>query len=163
MLRMVVSSVVVVMSLAWFAGCRSEQTSPVEARPAENVRVVEEHWPNGVLRVRREVVSAVDGTLINHGLYTQWYQDGTKEYESTYVQGQLHGVETAWHMNSRKRTEQHYEHGERHGPRYVWDEEGNKRGEEHYWQDKPDGTWTVWKKDGQIKWQSRFDRGKPLP
>ena len=145
------------------AGCQPGATRVSAARPAEDVEVVEQFWPNGTLRLRKHVLRMPDGTLVEHGTYTQWHVSGEKEYEATYIRGALHGVETAWHKNGRQRTEQHYVHGQRHGPRYDWDPEGRKRKEEHYFDDRPHGTWTVWKPDGQIKWQGRFEHGPPLP
>ncbi|MCK4341649.1 MAG: hypothetical protein KAY37_08000 [Phycisphaerae bacterium] len=145
------------------SGCRQgDRMTPTEQPPAL-VETVEEHWPNGMLRVRKEVVRAADGTFSNHGRYECWYDTGQKEYEGFYVQGKLHGVETRWHKNGRKQTEQHYEHGLRQGPRRDWDDHGRLRKEEHYLDNKPHGTWTIRKENGEIKWRQRFDHGVPLP
>lgn len=149
--------------LSVLAACQPSGRSVSATRPADNVVIVEERWPNGTLRLRKEALKMPAGTLVEHGAYTQWYDNGQKEYEATYVHGALHGVETAWHKNGQKRTEQHYVHGKRHGPRYAWDPAGRKRKEEHYFDDQPDGTWTVWNADGKVKWQGRFDHGTPLP
>jgi antitoxin component YwqK of YwqJK toxin-antitoxin module len=132
------------------------------ARADQQREVVEEFWPDGKPRLRREVSRSPDGTLVNDGIYTRWYQNGLKEYQATYVCGELDGVETAWHQNGQKRTEQHYDHGLRQGVRRDWDEAGRLRREEYYFKDSPDGTWTIWKPDGSIEWQARFDHGKPL-
>jgi antitoxin component YwqK of YwqJK toxin-antitoxin module len=145
-----------------YAG-QTTPTSDTLDRPAESVELVEEFWPDGKLRLRRQVTRQADGTLLDHGTYTRWYQNGRKEYEATYVRGQLHGVETAWHENGEKRTEQHFDQGLRQGTRWDWDEQGRLRREERYLKDRPHGTWTIWKSDGTIKWQARFDHGKPLP
>ena len=145
------------------AGCTyGNRPAPMDPQ-VEKVDIVETHWPNGKLRVRKEVIRAPEGTLVDHGLYTQWYTNGRKEYEAVFVRGKVHGVETQWHRNGQKRTEQHYDHGLRHGPRYCWDQDGKKRKEEHYVKDQPDGTWTIWDKNGRIKWQGAFDKGVPLP
>jgi hypothetical protein len=129
-------------------------------RPAN---VDEERWPNGVLRLQREVLRQPDGTLVNHGTFTTWYDNGQKEYEGTYVRGQLDGLARSWHRNGQQWTEEHYAAGQRAGVRYAWDEKGVLRKEEHYVDDKPDGTWTVWDEKGKIKAQQHFNRGAPLP
>lgn len=145
------------------AGCtQSEQNAPA-IRPAENVQVVEEYWPDGKPRLRKQVRPNADGTLVDHGTCTQWHPNGQKQYEATYIDGQLDGIETSWHQNGQKWTEQHYVRGKRHGVRHSWDENGRMNSEEFYVDDKPDGTWTVWDSSGRVKWQGSFDRGTPLP
>jgi antitoxin component YwqK of YwqJK toxin-antitoxin module len=148
-------------------GCRQGAgpgpTSQPAMAPAPKVETIEEHWPNGQLKLRHEVQRKPDGALVDQGTYTTWYDNGQKQYEATYVQGKEDGVVTTWHRNGQKFTEQHYARGRREGARVVWDEEGNKRKEEFFVDDQPDGTWTQWKKDGTIEWQGHFDHGQPSP
>ena len=132
-------------------------------RHAEEVETVEEHWPNGQLRLRKQVVHEPDGTLADHGTYTSWYDNGQKEYEAVFVHGKKHGVVTRWHKNGGTWMEEHYENGKKHGATFVWDEAGRKRKEENYFDGRPHGTWTVWDASGRIKWQGRFDHGNPQP
>lgn len=141
--------------------CTQSDQKPGPASENSDVRIVEQHWPNGQLRLQKVVLTRPDGTEVDHGSYSCWYDDGNREYLAVYVEGQLQGVETQWHRNGQKRTEQHYDHGLRHGPRYCWDEQGNKVIEENYRHDKPHGMWTIWKPDGRIKWQQEFVDGLP--
>ncbi len=144
-------------------GDRTVSADQVAHQPVEKPEVVEEFWPDGQLRLRKQILLKPDGTSVNHGTYTRWHNNGRKEYEATYDHAKLHGVEIAWHKNGQKWTEQHYDHGPRHGVRRNWDEQGRLRGEEHYVKDRPHGTWTIWKGDGSIKWQGKYDHGTPLP
>ena len=143
------------------AGCRQATSEVSLERPAESTETVEETWPDGRLRLRRDVLRTADGTRIDHGTYTCWYDNGRKEYEATFILGKIHGSATRWHRNGQKAVEEHFVYGKRHGMRCTWDENGVKRKEEHHVDDKPDGTWTVWDKRGRVKWQGRFDRGVP--
>ena len=151
-------------TLCLSGGCRHGDKK-VSSKPLveEEVKTVEEHWPDGTIRLRKHVMRKPDGTLANHGPYTRWYNHGAKEYEAVFVHGEKHGIAGLWHQNGRKWTEGHYVHGQRHGGRYVWDESGLKRKEEHYADGKPHGTWTVWDKHGKIKWQGGYDHGVPRP
>ena len=149
--------------LCVFSACRQSGSPPPRSPAMEKPNVVEERWPDGKVRLHREVLRQPDGTLINDGTYTTWYDSGEKEYEATYVHGQLEGVAKSWHRNGRQWTEEHYVSGKREGVRYAWDESGLLRKEEHYVNDKPDGTWTVWDEKGKIKAQQHFNRGAPLP
>ena len=150
-------------SLCSLTGCAHGTRQSDCGFPQAKVETLEENWPNGKLRLRRHVQRNPDGTLVDHGTCTQWYDSGQKKYEAVFVRGKIHGVETQWHENGRKRVEQHYDHGLPHGPRYSWDEEGRKRKEEQYEKGKPAGTWTIWKKDGSIKWQRRYNRDTAGP
>lgn len=161
-LRLIVVVFTAVLVLA--AGCRvGDRSVSAKSSAEEVVETVEDYWPDGTVRLRRQVLRSPDGTLINHGSYTRWYDNGAKEYEAVFVRGAKHGIATLWHKNGRKWTEGHYVHGQRHGGRYVWDENGLKRKEEHYADGKPHGTWTVWDKHGKIKWRGGYDHGVPRP
>jgi hypothetical protein len=131
------------------------------AAPA-NVRTAQEYWPDGNLRLRKDVLDRPDGTAVNHGTYTRWYPSGQKEYEATFDHGRKHGRTINWHKNGQVWMEQYYQHGQRHGPGITWDADGNNRKEENHRHGRPHGTWTVWAKDGTIKWQGYFERGEPV-
>jgi hypothetical protein len=146
-------------------GCTSaDRDAPApraDAEPGPPVEVIEELWPDGQLRLRAETVLQPDGTRVNHGTYTRWHTNGNKEYEATYVHGEIDGVAFAWHKNGQLWTEEHYQRGIRHGIRRNWDENGRLRGEESYFDGKPHGTWTIWKGDGSVKWHGHFEHGRP--
>jgi antitoxin component YwqK of YwqJK toxin-antitoxin module len=149
------------MALGLVAGCQQPAREAQRAAPAAKAEVVEEHWPNGGLRVRKEVLRSRDGTLVDHGTYTGWYDNGQVEYHGMFVQGKVDGVATRYHRNGQKAVEEYYANGVREGPRYSWDESGVLRKEEHFADDQPDGTWTTWDGQGKIKAQQRFERGVP--
>ena len=71
-----------------------------------------------------------------HGKETKWYENGTKESEIEFRDGEPHGKFTYWSTKGVKRSE-----GE------------NRRGKLH-------GTFVKWRKDGQ-KWkEATFDKGR---
>lgn len=143
------------------AGCTHGARPASADRPGEQVQTIEQYWPNGKLRLRKQVLKTPDGALVNHGAYTRWHDNGRKEYEGVYVDGELEGVETTWHKNGQKWIEEHYVHGQRHGASYTWDDSGVKRGETHHVYGKPAGTWTTWDAKGKIKSQQRFEADPP--
>jgi antitoxin component YwqK of YwqJK toxin-antitoxin module len=151
------------LSAACAPGRRAAPADLKVEEPAPDVETVEEYWPNGQLRIRRQVIREPDGTLIDHGPYTSWYDNGQKEYEAVFVHGKKDGVVTRWHRNGQKWMEERYAHGKKHGTTYVWDEAGRKRKEENYSNGKPHGTWTVWDAEGRVKWQATFEHGRPQP
>lgn len=129
----------------------------------ENVETVEQHWPDGTLRLRKKVLSASDGNVVNHGTYVRWHDHGSKEFEVSYILGKKEGTATFWHKNGRKWIEEHYVAGQRHGVRRVWDESGRQRKEEQFANGKPHGTWTTWRENGEIQWQQSFEHGVLRP
>ena len=144
-------------------GCGQGARKPSPQGPPENVETVEQRWPDGTLRFRKQVLSTPEGEPVNHGPYMRWHKNGRKEYQAVFVHGKKSGTTTRWHMNGRKWVEQHYVSGRKHGLCRVWDENGVMRKEERYDDGKPDGTWTTWNKDGKVKWQGSFDHGRPGP
>lgn len=145
------------------AAPKNDEAVASPCKPDPETRVIEEDWPDGSLKLRRNVIDAPDGSLIDHGTYTKWHTNGQKAYEATYVNGKLQGVETSWHKNGERCAEAHYDHGLRQGTLRSWDMQGRLRKEENYASDKPHGTWTIWTADGKVEWQARFDHGAVLP
>jgi antitoxin component YwqK of YwqJK toxin-antitoxin module len=164
MLRTSLTSAAILAGVLYLsAGCSHTAPQPSADAPPDKTQTVEQYWPNGGLQLRREVLRAADGTLIDHGTYTRWHNNGRKEYEATFVQGKIHGVETTWHKNGQAWTETHYVDGQKHGARCIWNADGVKIKEEHYHDGKPHGTWTVWNNSGKIKAQQTYEHGQPKP
>jgi len=128
--------------------------------PIANVETVEEYWPNGQLRLRKEVLQREDGTLVDHGSFERWHDNGEKEYEALFVHGKKEGTTIRYHKNGRKSTEQEYKKGRRHGRSLTWDDSGRLVKEESWSEGRPHGTWIIWQ-DGKVKWSHTYDHGKP--
>jgi len=128
--------------------------------PAGNVETIEEYWPNGQLRLRKQVLRLEDGAVVDHGTFERWHDNGKKEYEAVFVRGKKDGTTIRYHKNGRKATEQEYSDGRRHGRSVTWNDSGAMVKEEHWANGKPHGTWTIWE-DGEVKWSHTYDHGKP--
>ena len=143
------------------AGCMKSAEKVSLSRSTENEDVVEQFWPDGKLRLRKEVLRKPGGTLVNHGAYVRWHDNGRKDCKLTFIRGKKHGSATLWHKNGQKWIEEHYIEGKKHGVRRVWDENGRNRKEEGWANGIPHGIWTTWKESGEIEWQQTFDQGAP--
>jgi antitoxin component YwqK of YwqJK toxin-antitoxin module len=128
--------------------------------PFANVETVEEHWPNGQLRLRKEVLRLEDGTVVDHGSFQRWHDNGKKEYEAVFVEGKKEGTTLRYHKNGRVSSEQEYRDGKRHGRSVTWNDAGEMVKEEHWMDGRPHGTWTIWQ-EGKVKWSHTYDHGKP--
>jgi antitoxin component YwqK of YwqJK toxin-antitoxin module len=61
-----------------------------------------------------------------HGLWTEWYSDGTKKFEGEYHEGTPHGAFTWWSENGEKRVEGRYTKGRKDGIWTTWNSSGRK-------------------------------------
>jgi antitoxin component YwqK of YwqJK toxin-antitoxin module len=61
-----------------------------------------------------------------HGLWTEWYPDGTKKFEGEYHAGIPNGVFTWWCENGEKRVEGRYTEGRKDGIWTTWNSKGRK-------------------------------------
>jgi hypothetical protein len=134
---------------------------PKESPQGEPGDILEEFWPDGSIRIRREVIRGEDGLPIDHGVYTRWHKNGLPEYETVYDHGRMNGRAIRWHMNGEKWIEELYVQGLKEGASRTWNEAGELVKEEQYAHGKPHGTWTVWKK-GVVRARSCFDHGAPV-
>jgi antitoxin component YwqK of YwqJK toxin-antitoxin module len=128
--------------------------------PGANVETVEEYWPNGQLRLKKQVLTLEDGGVVDHGRFERWHSNGMKEYEAVFVEGKKEGTTIRYHKSGKKATEQEYKNGERHGRSVSWNDSGEKVKEENWMDGKPHGTWTIWE-NGKVKWSHTYDHGKP--
>ena len=130
--------------------------SPILAQ----TKLVEEHWPDGRLQLRKHVLVLEDGRSVDHGKFERWHDNGEKEYEAVFVLGRKEGTTIRYHRNGRKSNQQEYRKGERHGRSVSWNEAGEKVKEENWYEGKPHGTWTIWE-DGKVKWSHTYEHGVP--
>jgi antitoxin component YwqK of YwqJK toxin-antitoxin module len=128
--------------------------------PVEDVETVEEYWPNGQLRLRKQLLRLEDGTVVEHGTFERWHDNGKKEYEAVFVQGRKEGTTIRYHKNGRKATEQEYSNGKRHGHSITWNDSGAMVKQEQWENGEPHGTWTIWD-GGEVKWSHTYDHGTP--
>ena len=140
------------MVAAFLASTASLSADPV---------LVEEHWPNGTLKLQKFVLTLDDGTVVDHGEFRRWHNNGRLEYEAVFVRGKKEGTTVRYHRNGKPSNRQEYRKGLRHGPSVSWNPAGEKIKEENWAEGKPHGVWTAWK-DGKVQWTSTFKHGKPV-
>jgi hypothetical protein len=133
---------------------------PVPAAPGHDV--VEQRWPDGTLRERRQVLVLPSGETIDDGPFRRWFVDGTLEYEAVFVLGKKEGTTVRYHRNGRVASRERYREGKRDGPSLSWNDSGEKVKEERWAAGLPHGTWTVWE-DGRVAWTHTFVHGDPDP
>ena len=78
---------------------RDEQTAPL-ADEAEEHEVIRERFPNGSIRLEREVTQDADGNYINHGAWKMFDERGTIVAEGHYRNGERDGVWNRWYRGN---------------------------------------------------------------
>jgi len=124
--------------------------------------IVEEHWPDGSLRERKQVLRVTGDITVDDGPFERWFSDGTKEYEAVFVRGNKEGTTVRYHRNGRVASRDEYRDGKRNGLSVSWNDKGKKVKEEGWADGRPHGTWTVWE-DGKVAWTHTFVHGDPDP
>ena len=59
-----------------------------------NVEQVTERYPNGKIKIERQVTKDAAGNYVNQGTYTRYDVDGKVQKTGTFVNGKQHGMWT---------------------------------------------------------------------
>jgi antitoxin component YwqK of YwqJK toxin-antitoxin module len=147
-------------------------------------KVPPETYPDGKLRVEREVAYFSDNHVEANGIYREYYPNGKLFVEGEYNRGRQHGAWTyyfdngqvnrksifangqpngAWDVFRSDGTltaKRSFKNGVRDGEWITYDESGKRPlREEHYLNGKADGVWKVWFPNGKQKQQGSFKEG----
>jgi antitoxin component YwqK of YwqJK toxin-antitoxin module len=156
--RLALLSLLAAMAVA----CALPAGVPSDVPSACDHMIVEDHWPDGSLRERKQVLRLPDGTTVDDGPFERWYIDGTKEYEAVFIRGNKEGTTIRYHRNGRIASRAEYHDGKRNGPSVSWNDQGEKVKEELWADGRPHGTWKVWE-DGGVAWTHTYVHGDPDP
>ena len=158
-----------------------------EQKPAATLverQVVTDKYEDGTVRVEREIARYSDDRRTADGKYREFYPQGKLFVEGEYRAGAQHGEWTYWHENGTKNRTATYKNGKpdgswevfradgtleakrsykeakRDGTWIYYDETGEKPlGEEQYTDGKANGLWKAWFPSGQLKKQIGFKMG----
>jgi antitoxin component YwqK of YwqJK toxin-antitoxin module len=92
----------------------------------------------------------------------EYWDNGQKEYEVPFVNGQRHGIATWWWDNGKKKYEVPYVNGQQHGVGTWWWGNGKKRREIPWVNDQRHGVETGWWSDGSLWGVTNWDKGEML-
>jgi antitoxin component YwqK of YwqJK toxin-antitoxin module len=116
--------------------------------------VLTDYYENGVKSHEETFVNGV-----KHGLTTYWNKNGIKEMEISYVNG-ICERGTQWYENGVKKSEQMETNGKLHGLYIHWHDNGNKCQETTYVDGKKQGMTRGWYKNGKKKFEHPVLDGK---
>jgi len=150
----------------------------------EELEVVEEHWPSGALKSKKQVKRGEGGVEIGHGTYESWYETGQPQARGGFKDGDREGLWIYWHSTGEKKAEglwskkgiqglwvYWYETGQKklertwvdgipNGPQVLWYESGQKAREEGFLDGKSHGVIRSWHENGDPMPEVRFENGR---
>jgi len=113
-------------------------------------------WPDGSPRKKSEFYYDDDGVRILHGVQTEWFENGKKQMEATYVDGRLEGMLTAWYNNGQRRHEGKWKNNRKDGVWTEWHMGEEKASEAFYVEGKIVGKRRFWM-DGRKRAEEEYD------
>jgi antitoxin component YwqK of YwqJK toxin-antitoxin module len=98
---------------------------------------------------KSETYMLFSGIKVGH--WSTWYENGRKESEGQYQDGEREGLWTVWYENRYQRdTEGEFRNGEKEGRWTNWYDNGKTKSEGQYQNGEREGRWAVWSEDGSI-------------
>lgn len=104
-------------------------------------------WWEGVLEITRE---DGEGEEVKTGTWSEWYANGTKQFEGAFDAGKPVGQHTWWHPSGQKSHAGDYRDGLADGRWTSWHATGMKNSEGTYLAGVQTGTWTTWSEEGLV-------------
>src|SRR5262245_38473181 len=111
---------------------------------ATQPQVVEEKWPDGTVKVRREMGEDLRGRAVRHGMEAHFDDKGGKESETSYRFGELDGPWREFYPNGKLKIEGNYRRGKKDGAETLYSDEGQPFKETNYRDDKKNGKAIEW-------------------
>jgi len=90
------------------------------------------------------------------------YENGQKESEVNFKDGNFDGLGVEWYENGQKQSEGNYKDGNFDGLWVEWYENGQKMTEENHKDGEMDGLVVFWHENGQKRWEVNYKNGKPV-
>ena len=139
-----------------------------------DVEMVRERYPDGKIKVEREVIRDAQENYINHGQWKMWDPKGNVVGEGRYVNGLRQGAWTGWYMRADVPllsdmpyreykgpfvSQAEFNGGKLNGPWTIHDAEKHKISEWHYLAGRRHGSWTSWYANGRKMREGNYLNG----
>lgn len=114
----------------------------------QDTRVERETWPDGSVRIVREVIAKANGPVVPQGAYRAFYEGGSPRTEGEYDKGARSGTWKYWWPNGELKAEGSYSRDLPTGTWVHYHENGQKALKGRYKKGIRSGKWSVWSEDG---------------
>jgi antitoxin component YwqK of YwqJK toxin-antitoxin module len=159
-------------SRANYADAKSELGVPGE------VEVIRERYPDGKVRIERQVTLDANGNYVNHGAWKQYSQNGDVIAEGQYNFGQRIGMWTRWVGKNEMGTlaadvpfkqfkapfmsQANFANGKLDGEWFITDANERKVLAVSLRDGERDGQTTIWMPNGKVYFQLTYDKAVPV-
>jgi len=124
-------------------------------------KAVENQYPDGTLRIQRDLLKLSNDRIVNDGTFIEFYRDGQKFTEGTYKMGIHSGTWKFWHANGQLCKSTTFKNGLPDGQWDVFRIDGSRRTSKSYSGGKRDGKWIRYFEDGEnILAEELYEMGK---
>lgn len=114
-----------------------------------------QYWENGT---KKSEITFLNGKM--DGKATWWYDSGTIQQSSYYKKDKLNGLSVRYYFNGKKQSEENYIDDKLNGLCTYYDENGVKLTEVNYKDGIKDGLCIQWHNNGQMKFKGYYLKDK---
>ena len=150
------------------------EAAPAPAANDQTSEVIEERYPNGALKIVREVVQDAQGNYLNHGTWKMLSEKGLVQVEGQFYEDARHGVWNRWYaagevafLRQKPFTEFTppfvsqgiFDTGELHGAWIIYDAKQRKICEIRFNHGERDGLAAWWHPNGRKMREMKYEKG----
>jgi len=154
-----------VVSVVGFTGCGGDSDSPTgpseitKGPQGQTLEVETEKWDNGNIKAEFEYYRD-GGSVVRHGWYKEYYEDGNILLEATAFEGEHDGEWTYYHLGGEVKEIKTYVRGKAEGKWVSYYDDGQIEKERHYVDNLLEGKWVSYYPTGRLMLEWNFVGGK---
>jgi len=115
--------------------------------------------PSSKQMERKNGIFLLRGNPYN-GQFIDYYYNGRKQGEGTFLYGRLTGPRKMYHQNGKLKLEKDYKDGSENGFENEYFEDGSLKQKGEFVNGKEEGTWESFYPNGQVKLRSKYKTGE---
>ena len=158
---------VMMMGLVVGVGCGGDKDSPTgpsnevtKGPDGQTLEVVTRKWENGNIKVESQYFKDIEGKMVQHGYYKEYYESGKVKREENIVDGKREGKSVLYYESGKVEWEENYVDGKLEGKSVWYYESGEVEREVNYVDGNKDGKWVYYYESGEVKRERNYVDGK---
>ena len=143
-------------------------------KTTDGKEIIRERFPNGAVRIEREVAQDAEDNYLNHGNWQMWDAHGNRVAKGQYRNGKRHGSWTSWRLDDKSSllsdtpltdftapliSQANFQDGNLHGDWIIYDAKQRKICQFSFENGKRDGQWTWWYPTGRKQREATYENG----
>ena len=146
-----------VLGLVVGVGCGGDKDSPTgpsnevtKGPDGQTLEVVTRKWENGNIKVESQYFKDIEGKMVQHGYYKEYYESGKVEWEVNYLDGKLEGKSVEYYESGKVKREGNLVDGKLEGKWVSYYESGKVFIEGNIVDGKREGKWVGYDESGEV-------------